>query len=102
MSRGDRPWNYYSFPGYFYDGDVEYFKGKNAYREPAYHRLDLGLNWHKTREWGTTTWSLGVYNLYNRQNPFYLYFGYDNYGNRALKQFSIFMLIPSISYSVEF
>lgn len=102
FSRGDRPWNYYSFPGYFYDGDVEYFKGKNAYREPAYHRLDLGLNWHKTREWGTTTWSLGVYNLYNRQNPFYLYFGYDNYGNRALKQFSIFMLIPSISYSVEF
>lgn len=93
---------YPDYPGYRYDEEVEYFKGKNAYREPAYHRLDIGVNWHKPRDWGTTTWSLGVYNIYNRQNPFYLFFGYDNSGNRALKQMSIFMLIPSISYSVEF
>lgn len=85
-----------------YDQEIEYFKGKNAYREPAYHRLDVGANWHRKREWGVTTWSLGLYNAYNRQNPFFLFFGYDAYGNRALKQMSIFMLIPSISYSVEF
>lgn len=98
------PYDYYYSPydGYRYDSDVEYFKGKNAFREPAYHRLDIGLNWHKQRDWGTTTWSLGLYNAYNRQNSFYLFFGYDAYGNRALKQMSIFMLIPSISYSVEF
>lgn len=97
-------WNYYypSYQGFRYDQDVEYFKGKNAYREPAYHRLDIGFNWHKTRDWGTSTWSLGLYNTYNRQNPFYLFFGYDAYGNRALKQMSIFMLIPSIAYSIEF
>lgn len=96
--------NYYyaGYGGYSYSQEVEYFKGKNAFREPAYHRLDIGLNWHKQRDWGTTTWSLGLYNAYNRQNPFYLFFGYDNYGNRALKQMSIFMLIPSVSYSVEF
>jgi outer membrane receptor protein involved in Fe transport len=82
--------------------EIEYFDGKNGFREPAYHRFDLGLNWHKHRDWGTTTWSAGVYNLYNRQNPFYLFFGHDTYGNRALKQYSIFMLIPSISYSVKF
>jgi hypothetical protein len=82
--------------------EIEYYRGKNGYREPAYHRLDLGLNWHRHRDWGITTWSAGVYNLYNRQNPFFLFFGYDDQGNRALKQFSIFMLIPSISYSAEF
>ena len=95
----------YTYPSnsaFRYDQDVEYFKGKNAYREPAYHRLDIGFNWHKTRNWGTRTWSLGLYNVYNRQNPFYLFFGYDSYGHRALKQMSIFMLIPSISYSFEF
>jgi hypothetical protein len=84
------------------DEEIEYFKGRNAYREPAYHRLDVGVNWHKQRDWGRTTWSLGLYNAYNRQNPFFLFFGYDAYGNRALKQMSIFMLIPSISYAVEF
>jgi hypothetical protein len=103
---GDNPNMYYDYNPYssyyFGDSEVEYFKGKNAFREPAYHRLDIGMNWHKERDWGTTTWSLGLYNAYNRQNPFYLFFGYDNYGNRALKQMSIFMLIPSISYSVEF
>ncbi|MDF1574901.1 MAG: TonB-dependent receptor [Bacteroidales bacterium] len=87
---------------YHYYDEIEYFKGKNAYREPAYHRLDVGLNRHKEKKWGTQTWSFGLYNAYNRQNPFYLYFGYDNYGNRALKQLSIFMMIPSISYSFEF
>lgn len=90
----------YSYYGYY--SEIEYFKGKNAYREPAYHRLDFGINRHKEKKWGTQTWSFGVYNAYNRQNPFYLFFGYDNFGNRALKQMSIFMLIPSISYSFEF
>ncbi len=85
-----------------YRREIEYFKGKNAYREPAYHRLDLALNRHREKRWGTSTWSLGVYNAYNRQNPFFLFFGYDNYGNRALKQMSLFMLIPSLSYSFEF
>ena len=104
FSRAGEYWDYYYPDGnrYTYDEEVEFFKGKNAYREPAYHRLDIGFNWHKQRDWGITTWSLGLYNTYNRQNPFYLFFGYDNYGNRALKQMSIFMLIPSISYSVEF
>ncbi|MCK5134472.1 MAG: TonB-dependent receptor [Bacteroidales bacterium] len=91
-------YSYYSH----YNSEIEYFKGKNAYREPAYHRLDFGINRHKEKKWGTQTWSFGLYNVYNRQNPFYLFFGYDNYGNRALKQMSIFMLIPSVSYSFEF
>lgn len=85
-----------------YRSEIEYFKGKNAYREPAYHRLDLAVNRHREKRWGTATWSLGVYNAYNRQNPFFLFFGYDNYGNRALKQMSLFMLIPSLSFSFEF
>ncbi|PID91310.1 MAG: hypothetical protein CSA96_09085, partial [Bacteroidetes bacterium] len=91
-------WNYWED----HNPEIEYFKGKNAFKEPAYHRLDLAVNWHYQKKWGTTTWSLGVYNAYNRQNPFYLFFGYDNYGNRALKQISLFMMIPSISYSFEF
>lgn len=93
---------YFPYYGYRFDSEIEYYKGKNGYREPAYHRLDFGLNRHKEKKWGTRTWSFGLYNAYNRQNPFYLFFGYDNYGNRALKQMSIFMLIPSVSYSFEF
>lgn len=91
----------YPFSYYYYQ-EIQYYKGKNAYREPAYHRLDVAVNRHRETKWGRQTWSFGLYNAYNRQNPFFLFFGYDNYGNRALKQMSIFMLIPSISYSFEF
>ena len=93
---------YFPYYGSSFNYEIEYYKGKNGYREPAYHRLDFGLNRHKEKKWGTRTWSFGLYNAYNRQNPFYLFFGYDTYGNRALKQMSIFMLIPSVSYSFEF
>ena len=39
----------YPYSYYYYD-EIEYFKGKNAYREPAYHRLDLGINRHKEKK----------------------------------------------------
>jgi len=91
--------------GYSY-GYIEYFEKRNAFRMPSYHRLDIAINMHKVKRWGTRTWSLGVYNLYNRKNPFFLY--YDNdfiFGGgseRVLKQVSLFPIIPSISYSFKF
>ena len=106
-------------PGYYVDFhtgnyDIEYYGSRNNYRQPNYHRLDIGINFHKQKKRGVRTWSIGVYNAYNRQNPFYLYWGYDNVGGyndqgwyyedseRALKQVSLFPLIPSISYSYKF
>ncbi|MEX0985842.1 MAG: carboxypeptidase-like regulatory domain-containing protein [Bacteroidales bacterium] len=82
--------------------EIEYYNGKNGFREPAYHRFDFSLNRHKKRAWGEQTWSFGAYNVYNRQNPFYLYFGHDNNGKRQLRQVSIFPIIPSVSYSFNF
>ena len=69
---------------------------------PAYHRLDLGVNIHKEKKWGEATWSFGIYNVYNRKNPFYLYFSYDDNAHKQLKQISIFPLIPSVSYQFKF
>jgi len=85
-----------------YFGNIEYYEGRNAYRMPAYHRLDLSANFHKEKDLGIRTWSIGVYNAYNRQNPFFLYFGWDDNNNRVLKQVSLFPIIPSIKYSFKF
>ncbi len=83
------------------DQTIEYIEHRNNYRMPSYHRLDLGINYHKKKKWGEATWSFGVYNIYNRKNPFFLYFSYDN-GDKVLKQISIFPLIPSVSYNFKF
>jgi outer membrane receptor for ferrienterochelin and colicin len=88
---------------YYYSrwNEIGFYNGKNGFREPAYHRLDISLNRHKKKDWGSQTWSFGFYNVYNHQNPFYLYFGYDN-NSRRLRQVSIFPIIPSVSYAFKF
>lgn len=84
-----------------YPSPVTHIESRNNYRMPAYHRLDFGVNIHKERKWGKSSWSFGVYNLYNRKNPFFLYFSYNN-NHKVLKQISIFPLIPSVSYQFNF
>ena len=75
---------------------------------PDYHRLDLGVNFHKKMKHGERTWSLGIYNAYFRQNPFFLFidYNYDNYDpnkppKKVLKQVSLFPGIPYFSYSFK-
>ncbi|MFC2086500.1 TonB-dependent receptor, partial [Bacteroidota bacterium] len=88
---------------------LEHYDNRNGYRMPSYHRLDVGLNLHKKKEWGETSWSFGFYNAYNRQNPFYLYFGYENDtydssndSRKVLKQVSLFPIIPSVRWNFKF
>jgi outer membrane receptor for ferrienterochelin and colicin len=71
---------------------------RNGYRMPAYHRGDLGIKFTKEKKRWTRSWVLGVYNVYNRQNPFFIYD--DGLGN--FKQVSLFPVIPSISYQFKF
>lgn len=90
--------------GQYFDpnySSIEYFNKRNGFRAPAYHRLDIGYNIHKQTKWGTSTWSIGLYNAYSRRNPFYLFFSQDYNGNRVLKQISLFPMIPSVAWSFQ-
>ncbi|OPZ56984.1 MAG: TonB dependent receptor [Bacteroidetes bacterium ADurb.BinA012] len=92
------------------------FPGRNNYRLPSYHRLDLGVNLHRQRKNGISTWSFSVYNAYNRLNPFFVYWGEewveepdpDNPGEKIyytkpeLRKVTVFPIIPSVSYSFKF
>jgi len=91
------------------DTSYEYYGQRNNYRMPAYHRMDVGFNFHKQKKYGIRTWNIGFYNVYSRQNPFFLYFEstteaeYKQTGkSRKLNQLSLFPIIPSISYSYKF
>jgi hypothetical protein len=95
-------------PNYGNNG-YEYYGQRNNYRMPAYHRMDVGFNFHKQKKHGIRTWNVGFYNVYSRQNPFFLYFEstheleYNQTGaSRKLTQISLFPIIPSISYSYKF
>jgi hypothetical protein len=69
----------------------------------AYHRADIGLNWHREKKFGKRTINLSFYNLYNRNNPFFLFLDRDwDTNKRVIKQVSLFPIIPSISYIFKF
>jgi len=87
----------------------EYYGSRNNYRMPAYHRLDIGFNFMKEKKRGTRTWSFGLYNAYNRQNAFYVDFNgglfgeyYSDRETRKLVKYSLFPIIPSVSYNFKF
>jgi hypothetical protein len=86
---------------------IQYFTHRNGYRAPAYHRMDVGVNFRKEKKWGERTWSFGAYNSYNRQNPFFLYIG-DEYNNKThrwdkqLYQVSLLPIVPYLRYSFKF
>ena len=90
-------------------GEIEYYPARNNLRLPAYHRLDIGLNFHKKKKWGDRTISVGAYNVYNRKNPFFLSVN-DKIevqngvptSTRVVQQTSLFPIIPSISYKFKF
>ena len=80
---------------------VESYGSRNSTRLPSYHRLDFAINKHRKKENWESTWTLGAYNLYNRKNPFFAYLAYED-DQRVAKQVSLFPIIPSISYRIEF
>ena len=93
-------------PDYSYLTNVEQYGDRNSYRMNPYHRLDIGISFIKTREKRTRTWSIGAYNTYANNNPFFVYFDTEYLDNgtqeRVLKQVSLFPLIPYVTYSFKF
>ncbi len=86
-----------------FSGTTEYYDGRNSFRAPAYHRLDIALRYHRVVDGERSgTLSLSIYNAYNRYNPYFLYFGENDDNEPALRQVSLFPIIPSLSYSFHF
>jgi hypothetical protein len=79
---------------------------RNNVRNPDYHRLDLSVTYtrKKTKKF-ESNWVISCYNVYNRRNPFSIYFAtnFQNKGqNEAIRYSVIGAAIPSISYNFKF
>lgn len=83
------------------DEIIQYYNQKNNYRLPAYHRLDIGINWNLKSNRNNHLISIGLYNAYNRLNAFNLYLS-GNGNQTTLKKYTLFPIIPYISYSLKF
>lgn len=86
-----------------YGGTVRDYGEKNSFRMAPYHRLDVAVQFHKKKKNYERILEIGIYNVYNRQNPFF-YRTETNMTTRVatLKQVSLFPIIPSISSTWKF
>ncbi|SHN46005.1 TonB-dependent receptor [Chitinophaga sp. CF418] len=106
-------WIYYTgdavtYPSgkYQIDGQtVYYFTGRNTYRMPNYHRLDLGatLQLKKRKRWSSEL-AFSLYNAYGRENAYTITFedSKEDPNKTVAKQTALFKFIPSISYNFKF
>lgn len=82
-----------------------YYSGRNAQRVPDYFRVDFSVNLegnHKVKKLAHSSWSLGIYNVLGRSNPFSIYYTPENGVLRGY-QLSIFAEpIPFITYNFKF
>lgn len=92
---------------YFYNGTLmTEYSDRNAYRMPAYHRLDFSVNWQflKRRKFESGL-NFSIYNLYNRKNPFYIYFDSSMTTDQQIAtkayKVSLFPIIPSITWNFK-
>lgn len=85
--------------------EIHHYDGVNTFRMKPFHKLDIAINFKKQKKWGLRVWNFSIYNVYNRQNPYYYYYlNVDNYGTteKKLYQQSLFPFIPSVSYAFKF
>jgi hypothetical protein len=95
---------------YFIEGNVITEYGDiNSFRLADYHRLDLSFTYEgKKRKRLDDSWNFSFYNLYSRQNPYFVYdevngvFLEDPVITIKAKQVSLFPILPSITWNFKF
>lgn len=93
--------------GTLFEGNYFVYEGRNNTRLNAYHRLDLSARYKKSVRWfkqsGESELLIGLYNVYSRLNPYFVYFFVDPAVNQPkAKQVSLLPIIPSINYNFKF
>jgi hypothetical protein len=91
---------------YYYAGSERVlYADRNSYRIPDYFRSDFSMNIdgnHKVNQKLHNSWTLGVYNLTGRHNPYSVYFQSQNGGLSGYKLSIFGSAIPFINFNTRF
>ena len=80
------------------------FSQRNNFQLPDYHRLDLMASYYKKLgDSYSMTLDMGLYNAYNRLNPYFVYLQNDKVNNNfEAKQIGIFPILPFLNLKFRF
>jgi hypothetical protein len=81
------------------------YADRNAHRIPDYMRLDIGFNIegnHKIKKLAHSFWTISIYNLLGRKNPYSVYFAIEEQEVKAYKLSVFGAPVPSVTYHFKF
>lgn len=86
---------------------IQEYGVRNSARIKPYHRLDLSATYTrrpKSEKRFLSSWVFSVYNIYNRRNPFFIYYdlstnAVEGTAQAKALQVSLFPIIPSITWN---
>lgn len=80
---------------------VEEYGELNNFRLPSTHHLDLALVKDKQYKRFSSTFTFGIYNVYNRLNPFMAFIGLNDDAEPELRLRSYLPILPTFKYSIR-
>ena len=97
---------------YLFNGSmVQEYSRRNEYRMAPYHRLDISVDWFiAKRKHFETSLNFSIYNVYNRKNPFFIFYETEtnvdvSQGTFELEtkayQMSLVPIMPSITWNFK-
>lgn len=91
---------------FFYDNSFRtLYADRNSYRIPDYFRTDFSMNLdgnHKIHQKTHNSWTVGVYNVTGRKNPYSVYFISENGVVNGYKLSIFGSQIPFINFNIKF
>ena len=88
----------------FFGETIPVYTGRNTYRMPDYHRMDISLIFHLERTGSKfkNDLNLSVYNLYGRKNPWMINYRLYRDGTQYAEMTYLFGIVPSITWNFSF
>lgn len=91
---------------YYYGGSMRtLYADRNAHRIPDYFRTDFSMNLegnHKVHQLTHNSWTIGVYNITGRKNPYSVYFISENGVVNGYKLSIFGSAIPYVNFNIRF
>ncbi len=86
--------------------NIDIYDKVNDFRAPANHRLDISFSYTKRPDKKSrykSSWNFGIYNVYNRANPFFIYLSADEVTQKVVgKKVYLFPIVPSVTWNFKF
>ena len=86
--------------------NIPVYTERNGFRMPSFHVMSLSARYDFLPKWGEASLKMDLYNVYNRRNPFFIYYDTlrDMNGNPngfVAKQVSLIPILPTLTFDFK-